>query len=310
MTVEIQTEEDTTWWCLKAGRGGVLEDDWLDRNIVTTGWGDSAGDFRSVDPETFRDSDPSHNNQLSKFIGHHSDGMEENDIVIAYAPGKGHLTGVGKVGDIRYDEDQTFRYLSEQEAEEAKVADHYYWRPVSWFDWGTPVSVTDLSKRYQVNGSDQIPTPMTLNQYGSLATDRDRIETLVKEISETETVDISGDAFGPERESQIQEWVANNIRTLGLYNPEREVRTEAGRVDILAESENGETVIEIKYGRAGDRALGQLLGYVGVKSADQSQSVDGILIAESFTSRIKHAVSALDHISLYELDVSTTLHQV
>jgi hypothetical protein len=310
MTVDIPVDDDTTWWCLKAGRGGVLEDDWIDRGIVTTGWGDSAGDFRDQEPEEFRNNDPSHNNQLSKFIGYHNGGMADGDVVIAYAPGKGHLTGVGEVGDIRYDEDQTFRYLGEEQANEAMVADHYYWRPISWFDWGTPVSVSDLSKRYQVNGSDQIPTPMTLNQYGTLATDRDRIETLAEEISETETVETSGDGFGPERESQIQEWVADNIRTLGLYNPQREVRTEVGRVDILAESDDGEAVIEIKYGRAGDRALGQLLGYMGSRSESESKSVEGILVAGSFTSRVEYAVSALERVSLYEFNVSTSLQQI
>lgn len=34
--MEIAVDEETMWWCLKAGRGGVLEDDWLDRGIVTT----------------------------------------------------------------------------------------------------------------------------------------------------------------------------------------------------------------------------------------------------------------------------------
>ena len=305
--MEIPVDEETTWWCLKAGRGGVLEDDWLNRGIVTTGWGDDGGDFRDVSPEAFRQNDPSHNNQLSKFVGYHTDGMEDGDVVISYAPEKGHIVGVGEVGEIRYDDEQRFQYLTEEEAKDAKVQDHYYWRSVSWFEWGTPVLVSDLSKRYQVKGAAQLPTPMTLNQYGSLATDGDRIETLATEISETETVDTSGDGFGPERESQIQDWVADNTQSVGLYNPRKEIRTEAGRIDILAEDEHGEAAIEIKYGRAGDRALGQLLGYMGAREDERSGSVRGILVAESFTTRVKHAVSRLDDVSLYEFSVSTSL---
>ena len=104
--------------------------------------------------------------------------MEEGDVVISYASGKGHIVGVGGVGEIRYDDEQRFQYLFEEEAKDEKVQDRYYWRSISWFEWGTPVLVSDLSKRYQINGSDQIPTPMTLNQHGSLATDNGRIENL------------------------------------------------------------------------------------------------------------------------------------
>ncbi|WP_312909947.1 endonuclease NucS domain-containing protein [Natronosalvus caseinilyticus] len=236
--------------------------------------------------------------------------MEEGDIVIAYAPEKGHLTGAGTVGELRYDEDMSFRYLTEEEAQEAQVADHYYIRPVTWFDWGTPVQVTDLSKRFQVNGSDQLPTPGTFNRYGTLETHANRLETLAEEINQAETVESSLGGFGPEQESQIQEWVVNNIRHLGLKNPRREVRTAAGRIDVLADSDHGETVIEIKHGRAGDRALGQLLGYIGSRSEENSGPVSGILLADSFTSRVKHAEKILDDVTLYEFEVETRLQQV
>ena len=72
---------------------------------------------------------------------------------------------------------------------------------MTWFDWGTPVRVPDLSKRFQVNGSDQIPSPGTLNRYGALAEKRDRIESYVEEVREAETVDTPEDGFGPNREA-------------------------------------------------------------------------------------------------------------
>lgn len=308
--MEIPVEEDTMWWVLKAGRGGVLEDDWLDRSFVSTGWGDDVGDFREWSPEDFLERDPSSQNQLSKFIGYDPHGMNQGDVVIAYAPAKGHISGVGKVGEIRYTEDREWRYLTQEEAQEAKVHDHYAWRPISWFDWGTPVRVSGLSKRFQVNGSDQIPTPGTLNRYGTLDDDRDRIETLAEEIHDSETVSTETGGFGPEQESQIQDWIVENIQRMSLYNPQREVQTSVGWIDILAESDEGESVIEIKHGRAGDSALGQLLGYMGARSEESSVKVSGILVAEGFTERVRAAVDALDNVEMYEFEVSSTLNQI
>lgn len=308
--MEIPVEDDAMWWRLKAGRGGVLEDDWLERGIVSTGWGIDSGDFREMSPSEFREQDPDDQYQPSKFIGYHDEGMQPGDVVIAYAPSKGHVSGVGKVGEAKYDEARSWRYLSEEEAEEAQVVDHHYWRPVEWFDWGTPVAVSDLSQRYQVNGSDQIPTPGTLSRIGTLTEDADRIEQLIEEIYECETVDTSGGGFGPERESQIQDWVVSNIRRLDFFNPRKEVQTSVGRVDVLAESEDGEAVIEIKRGRAGDRALGQLLGYVGSREDESGSDVEGILIAEGFTSRVRMAASGIDNVSLFEFSVTTELREV
>ena len=304
--MDIQVSDDTMWWCLKAGRGGVLEDDWIDRGIVTTGWGRDSPDFTEVSEAEFRANDDSQK-QLSKFVGYDENGMSEGDVVIAYAPEKGHVSGVGIVGSAHYDENQTFRYLTEEEAEDAQVADHYYWRPVTWFDRGTPARVPDLSKRFQVNGSDQIPSPGTLNRYGTLAEKRDRIESFVEEVREAETVNTSEDGFGPNREAQIQDWVVTNIRELGLHNPRREFSTDVGRIDVLADSENGKAVIEIKRGRAGDRALGQLLGYMGARGESTGSHPQGMLIAESFTTRVRKAVSGLDDVSLHQFEVQTTV---
>ena len=305
-----EVDPDATWWCIKAGRGGVLEDDWLQQSLVSTGWGNSGGDFREVDCNTFRENDPSDYYQLSKFVGCGPDEMKEGDIVIAYAPNKGHVSGIGAVGEIHYDEELTFHHVSEEEAREYKVQDHYYWRPVTWFDLNTPVLVSDLPPRFQVQGADQLPTPPTLNQYGSLSSDRDRIESLIEAVQNAETVDASGEGFGPELESQIHDWVFENVSQLGLTNPRREVRTSVGKMDLVADSEDGEQVIEIKRGRAGDKALGQLLGYVGAYSEETGEEVHGKLIAEGFTPRVRAAVKQLPNISLHEFKVETTLRAV
>jgi hypothetical protein len=310
MLDQFPVDAETAWWCLKAGRGGVLEDDWLDRRFVSVGWGDEGPDYREHDPASFRERDPSHRNQLSKFMGCHDEGMQTGDVVIAYAPEKGNVSGVGRVGEPKYDPDRTFRHLTEEQAAQAQVDDHYYWRPVSWFDWGTPVAVSHLSRRFQVNGRDQIPTPATLYRFGTLASDDDRIETLVEEIHAAETVDSSPDEFGPDRETEIQEWVVANARELGLVNPRREVKTDVGRIDVLAEDDNSEVVVELKRGRAGDRAIGQLLGYMGARRNDSSTPVRGLLIAESFTPRAREAASIIETVSLFEFDVTTSVNPI
>lgn len=300
--------EDATWWRLKAGRGGVLERDWVDRNIVTIGWGNNAPDFPSVSPSDFVENDPSSGNQLSKFVGYHSEGISEGDVVVVYAPSKGHVSGVGKVGEIQHKPEQSFQYLSPEEEEEYKVADHYFIRPVDWFDWGTPVLLNDLPTRFQVQEEDQIPTPPTLQRFGNIDSERDRIESLRDAVKGAETIEPSKGGFGPEQEAQIQEWVTDNIRQLGGYNARREVGTQVGRIDVLADTDDGEVVIEIKRGRAGDRALGQLLGYVSRRQEEVDEGeVRGLLIAENFTKRVKIAVEKVDNVGAKKFNVETNL---
>jgi RecB family endonuclease NucS len=58
---------------------------------------------------------------------------------------------------------------------------------------------------------------------------------------------------------------------------------EPGRIDITAKDRKGATVvIELKRGRAGRRAVGQILGYMGVRMREKKQ-VRGILVAKEFS---------------------------
>ncbi|HXU21162.1 MAG TPA: endonuclease NucS domain-containing protein [Verrucomicrobiae bacterium] len=71
--------------------------------------------------------------------------------------------------------------------------------------------------------------------------------------------------------------------------PGRETDSKPERIDIIARDKNGSmVVIELKAGKAGRRAIGQILGYIGSLMA-RRQPVRGILIAQRFS---RHAIAA------------------
>jgi RecB family endonuclease NucS len=60
-------------------------------------------------------------------------------------------------------------------------------------------------------------------------------------------------------------------------------KAEPGRIDITAEDGKGVTVvIELKRGKAGRRAIGQLLGYMGILMQG-NKPIRGILVAAEFS---------------------------
>jgi len=68
---------------------------------------------------------------------------------------------------------------------------------------------------------------------------------------------------------------------------EREVKyggaSNPGRIDITAEDRRGATVvIELKRGKVGRRAVGQILGYMGALTL-RKKSIRGILVAKRFS---------------------------
>ena len=83
-----------------------------------------------------------------------------------------------------------------------------------------------------------------------------------------------------------------------------EYTTDAGRIDLLARDANASlVVIELKAGKAGDAALGQLLGYVGCLSTPE-QRVRGILVASGFDPRVVWAAKGLPQVKLMKYSLS------
>lgn len=95
----------------------------------------------------------------------------------------------------------------------------------------------------------------------------------------------------------------------------QQYRTSVGTIDILAKSKDGEEwlVIELKKGATSDMVVGQTLRYMGWIKAnlcDNNESVRGLIIAKDFDSKMQHAISMVDDISLMKYTVDFKLDTV
>jgi hypothetical protein len=123
-------------------------------------------------------------------------------------------------------------------------------------------------------------------------------------------------------ESHLRDYLAQNLSvftslgtSLSLYEEDNEPRgveypTDVGPIDILAVGQDGAYyVIELKVSRGADAAVGQVLRYMGAvrKSIAAGKPVYGVIVAASFTDRIRAALSEVrDRVFAleYELKVS------
>jgi len=221
-----------TNWKITAGQGGVLAKDWLEKEIITIGW--DIGNIEEMSAEEIREK--SKDPQMTRFVGVRDKGIKKGDLVIAYAPGRKIVIGVGEVmSDCYYKEDHNLEI------------NHPYWRDVKWRKLGHPVHLHDLPEDLQQGGSNEVFYRATLGEFKGESIDR-----VIEGIRKAPTVDLKDlekDIFSPESEKQIQEYIYNNIEELGNYrNPKQEATTSVGNIDILAEKKDREekVVIEVK----------------------------------------------------------------
>lgn len=127
-------------------------------------------------------------------------------------------------------------------------------------------------------------------------------------------------AFSLER--YLRDFIASNWektplgKTLALHEEDGEFAvefpTDVGRIDILArdKARRDWVVVELKKGVESDRAVGQLLRYMGwVKKhrATENEEVRGIIIAGQPDDRIRYAVSVCPTVSFCTYRVSFEL---
>jgi RecB family endonuclease NucS len=122
------------------------------------------------------------------------------------------------------------------------------------------------------------------------------------ELSEAEEViEAMETTFGLERDLQIA--LRSNIEQLEqglkIIDGGKERTTEAGRIDITAEDQQGAiVVVELKAGAANSDCIAQILSYMGALSEKEQKPVRGILVAGDFPRRVVFATRAVPNLQL------------
>lgn len=124
-------------------------------------------------------------------------------------------------------------------------------------------------------------------------------------------------------EANLRDFLIKNLKTikglnLKLFVDEqgrdgKEYPTHVGPIDILATDEDGNFyVFELKLSNGPDRALGQILRYMGWirKNVAGSKFVKGIIVANKMDDKIKYAVSMVSDVSLYEYEMKFEVRKV
>jgi len=140
----------------------------------------------------------------------------------------------------------------------------------------------------------------------------------MEESGEEESEDPSEFAY----ERDLQNFLAKNLSViepgLRLFHKGDDTGIEfpaGGRsIDILAiDTQNCFVVIELKVSKGYDRAVGQLLRYMGwIKKhlAEPGQFVRGIIVAREISEDLRYACSCVPTVALREYQLSVTMRQV
>lgn len=91
------------------------------------------------------------------------------------------------------------------------------------------------------------------------------------------------------------------IQKIVKYPGEGRNDSNPGRIDVLAKDKNGTIVIvELKAGKAGRRAIGQLLGYMGALMGEKRR-VRGFLVARRFSPQAVAAARPVPRLKLIKI---------
>ena len=128
--------------------------------------------------------------------------------------------------------------------------------------------------------------------------------------------------FSYEFERDLEHHLVENLEAiepgLKLYVKDKETDgeqfvTDVGKIDVLARDKNGDfVVIEVKGSEATDKAVGQLLRYMGwvKKKLAKQETVRGIIIAKKASDELKYAVSNLENVAIKEYEVQFNFRNV
>jgi hypothetical protein len=122
-------------------------------------------------------------------------------------------------------------------------------------------------------------------------------------------------------EQHLQHYLVKNLSAiepgLRVYEDEGMTGVEytvgKGRIDILAVDTKGDfIVIELKVSRGHDRAIGQLLSYMGwiEKNLADGKNVRGIIVASDISENLRLAASRIPDVKLLQYEISFSLKPV
>jgi len=154
------------------------------------------------------------------------------------------------------------------------------------------------------------------NEFGALS-----IRQVISEDEEIEEqVEQEVGSFLFPIEANLRDFLIRNLHTvkdtkLNLYVDEngrdgKEYPTDVGPIDILTTDEEGNFIVfELKLSRGADKALGQLLRYMGwiKKNLAKGKKVKGIIVANKMDEKIKYAVMVTTDITLCEYEMKFEL---
>jgi hypothetical protein len=134
-------------------------------------------------------------------------------------------------------------------------------------------------------------------------------EFVLREAPVTVVNEEIGQRIGLERDMQAALRIAIDQLESGLTitddGAERSV--DSGFIDITARDSSGvPVVIELKAGAAGQRAVAQILSYMGDVSAEEGVKVRGILVASEFDAKAKAAARVVPDLMLRKYSVRFT----
>lgn len=149
------------------------------------------------------------------------------------------------------------------------------------------------------------------------------IRQVINEDIESDNIIDENNSFLFPIEANLRDFLIQNLQTvkqhkLKLYSDSnnregKEYPTGVGPIDILAIDDKGNFIVfELKLSRGVDKALGQLLRYMGwiKKNLANDKEVKGIIVANKMDEKIKYAVSMTPDVTLYEYEMKFELSKL
>jgi len=153
------------------------------------------------------------------------------------------------------------------------------------------------------------------NEFDGLA-----VRQVIAEDNEAEDIMEELNSFLFPIEAHLRDFLIQNLTTVKDYKLKlfvdsnnrdgKEYPTTVGPIDILTTDDNGNFIVfELKLSRGVDKALGQLLRYMGwiKKNLANDKKVKGIIVANKMDEKIKYAVTMTPDVTLYEYEMKFDL---